>query len=123
MIIKKVVKTWKDDGTIGISFSENLAYNTSFTLSMSDVSDINGCKVISFKAISFTTVKEVTEINNGLSFSLPDGASLEVIKCLAGAFDMGSLETELGRENNEKQHLVHITKDFYIGKYEVTQAQ
>ncbi len=119
----KVVKTWKDDGTIGISFSENLAYNTQYTLSMSDVSDINGYKVISFKAISFTTVKEVIEINNSLSFSLPDGASLEVINCPTGAFNMGSLETELGRSENENQHLVHITKDFYIGKYEVTQAQ
>ena len=119
----KVVKTWKADGTIGISFSENLAYNTSYTLSMSDVSDINGYKVISFKAISFTTVKESSEIENGLSFSLPDGASLEVVNCPVGAFNMGSLETELGRSTNENQHLVHITKNFYIGKYEVTQAQ
>ena len=119
----KIVITWNDDGTITVSFSGNLAYNTSYTLSMSDLSDINGCKVISFKALSFTTVKEVSEIDNGLSFSLPDGTSLDIISCPEGVFYMGSLKEELGRSENEEFHQVKITKSFYIGKYEVTQAQ
>ncbi len=36
---------------------------------------------------------------------------------------MGSPEDEDGRENDEVQHEVTISKDFYISKYEVTNAQ
>ncbi len=49
--------------------------------------------------------------------------NLELIKCPAGKFMMGSPDEELGRFGNEKQYLVNITKPFYIGKYEVTQSQ
>lgn len=48
---------------------------------------------------------------------------LELVKCPAGSFMMGSPEEELGRYNNETQHKVTITKPFYIGKYEVTQKE
>ena len=40
-----------------------------------------------------------------------------------GAFTMGSPVTEVGREDDENQTLVTLTKGFYLGKYEVTQAQ
>jgi formylglycine-generating enzyme required for sulfatase activity len=36
---------------------------------------------------------------------------------------MGSPESEAGRENDEIQHEVTISKAFYLGAYEVTQAQ
>ena len=37
---------------------------------------------------------------------------------------MGSPDSESGREDHEgPQHQVTITKGFYLGKYEVTQAQ
>ena len=48
---------------------------------------------------------------------------IELIKCPAGSFIMGSPENELGRENDETQHKVNLTKDFYIGKYEVKQKE
>lgn len=35
---------------------------------------------------------------------------------------MGSPENELGREKDEIQYKVTISKPFYIGKYEVTQS-
>jgi len=41
----------------------------------------------------------------------------------AGSFTMGSPETELGRDGDEPQHEVTLTKDFYIGVFEVTQKQ
>ena len=41
----------------------------------------------------------------------------------AGTFMMGSPKDELGRHGNETQHKVKLTKDFYIGIFEVTQAQ
>jgi formylglycine-generating enzyme required for sulfatase activity len=36
---------------------------------------------------------------------------------------MGSSTNEVGRESNETQHRVKITKGFWMGKYEVTQKQ
>ena len=41
----------------------------------------------------------------------------------ADSFTMGSPSVELGRNNNETQHEVTLTKDFYIGVFEVTQKQ
>jgi len=41
----------------------------------------------------------------------------------AGDFLMGSPQTEEGRQDNESQHRVRITKPFNMGVHEVTQAQ
>ena len=41
----------------------------------------------------------------------------------AGTFKMGSPEGEVDRNNNETQHKVTLTKPFYIGVFECTQAQ
>lgn len=41
----------------------------------------------------------------------------------AGAFAMGSPSGELGRVDQEAQHLVTLTRDFYMGVFEVTQRQ
>lgn len=44
-------------------------------------------------------------------------------KIPAGTFTMGSPGGELGRWDNETQHEVTITKDFYAGVFEITQKQ
>ena len=41
----------------------------------------------------------------------------------AGTFTMGSPSGEVGRFANETQHSVKLSKDFYIGVFEVTQRQ
>jgi len=41
----------------------------------------------------------------------------------AGSFMMGSPADEVGRQSNETQHKVTITKPYYIGIYELTEAQ
>jgi formylglycine-generating enzyme required for sulfatase activity len=46
----------------------------------------------------------------------------EMVKIKGGCFQMGSPNTELERDDNERQHEVCL-KNFEIGKYEVTQAQ
>ncbi|MCQ2378548.1 MAG: SUMF1/EgtB/PvdO family nonheme iron enzyme [Victivallaceae bacterium] len=46
-----------------------------------------------------------------------------LIHCPAGSFMMGSPSYEDGCGSDEMRHRVTLTKDFYIGKYEVTQAQ
>ena len=40
-----------------------------------------------------------------------------------GTFMMGSPESEQGRNVDETQHEVTISKDYYLGVYEITQAQ
>ena len=44
-------------------------------------------------------------------------------KIPAGSFIMGSPSSEKGRRDNEIQHKVTLTRDFYIGVFEVTQGQ
>lgn len=44
-------------------------------------------------------------------------------KIPAGTYTMGSPEGELGRYSAETQHQVTLTKDFFIGVFEVTQKQ
>ena len=52
-----------------------------------------------------------------------NGVVLEMVKIKAGTFTMGSPEGELGGNNFEKQHRVTLTQDYWLGKFEVTQAQ
>jgi formylglycine-generating enzyme required for sulfatase activity len=52
--------------------------------------------------------------------NLGNGMSLDMVLIPAGKFMMGSTPTEVGRNSDETQHEVTITKPFYIGKYEVT---
>ena len=48
---------------------------------------------------------------------------MEMIFCPPGTFMMGSPTNESGRGTDETQHQVTLTNGFYLGKYEVTQAQ
>ena len=52
-----------------------------------------------------------------------NGVKLKLVKIKAGTFMMGSPEDELGRSVDEKLHQVTLTKDYWLGKYQVTQAQ
>jgi formylglycine-generating enzyme required for sulfatase activity len=49
---------------------------------------------------------------------------MDMIWVPSGTFTMGSPTTEAGRQSDrEDEHNVSLTKGFYLGKYEVTQAQ
>ncbi len=58
-------------------------------------------------------VEEYTDSTTGMKFTL--------IK--AGSFMMGSPENESGRKKDEAQHNVTISKDYFMGIYEVTQSE
>ena len=57
------------------------------------------------------------------TITLPGGATMEMIWCAPGTFLMGSPLSEIGRFEDEPQHQVMLTKGFWLGKFEVTQAQ
>ena len=58
------------------------------------------------------------------TFTLPGGATMEMVWIEPGTFTMGSPSSEPGREDDEgPQHEVTITKGFWLGKFEITQGQ
>ena len=58
-----------------------------------------------------------------ITIPLSDTVNLDMIWINPGTFMMGSPEDELGRESDETQHQVTLTKGYWLGKYEVTQSQ
>src|SRR5689334_5131039 len=48
---------------------------------------------------------------------------MKLVRVAAGEFVMGSPAKEKGRRTDEPQRQVRITRDFWIGKFEVTRGQ
>ena len=66
-----------------------------------------------------------TPIANSDNISIPvkDGISIDMVRVEAGTFTMGATPEMKDPYNDEKPtHRVTLTNDYYIGKYEVTQA-
>lgn len=58
------------------------------------------------------------------TFSLPNGAKMVFVWIEPGTFQMGSPDSEVGRNQDEGPvREVKISQGFYLGKYEVTQGQ
>ncbi len=54
---------------------------------------------------------------------LPGNVPMDFVHIPGGSFLMGSPTDERGRSSNEDLHEVHLTNGYYLGQYEVTQAQ
>jgi formylglycine-generating enzyme required for sulfatase activity len=54
---------------------------------------------------------------------ITNSIGMKLVRIPKGTFMMGSPESDLNRQNNETQHEVTISKDFYLGVHDVTQAQ
>jgi formylglycine-generating enzyme required for sulfatase activity len=54
---------------------------------------------------------------------LKNSIGMQLVLVPEGEFSMGSPGSEPDRSHNETQHQVQITKPFYLGIYEVTQAE
>lgn len=67
--------------------------------------------------------KEPTEGTKSWTVELNDKVSLNMIGVKKGTFMMGSPANEVGRESDETQHKVTLTKGFWLGECEVTQEQ
>ena len=64
-----------------------------------------------------------TEAGESRTILLPGDIPMELVWCPAGSFMMGSPQGEEGREDDETQHEVRLTKGFWMAKTEVTQKQ
>ena len=60
---------------------------------------------------------------NTITIPVKDGISIDMVRVEAGTFTMGATAEMKNTEDSEKPtHRVTLTNDYYIGKYEVTQA-
>ena len=60
---------------------------------------------------------------NALTIPVKNGINIEMVKVEAGSFDMGATsEMENPNEDEKPVHRVTLTNNYYVGKYEVTQA-
>jgi formylglycine-generating enzyme required for sulfatase activity len=74
--------------------------------------------------VAVTVEEGVPPGTEEIGVELPDGREMEFVWIDPGMFTMGSPESEPGHEKDESpEHEVKITRGFYLGKYEVTQAQ
>ncbi len=75
-------------------------------------------------AVSIAAVVWVGDVKNGdVKNEVTNSIGMRFVLVRAGSFRMGSPLGEDGRFLNEPLHDVTITKDFYLGKYEVTQRE
>ena len=70
------------------------------------------CCTLAASCLLAQTPKEIT-----------NSIGMKLVLIPKGTFMMGSPESEERRDKNETQHEVTISKDYYLGVYEVTQAQ
>jgi formylglycine-generating enzyme required for sulfatase activity len=63
---------------------------------------------------------EQKSLDDAISLDLGNGAKLDLVLIRPGSFTMGDAN---GSDNEKPAHKVNISKPFYMGKYEVTQAQ
>ena len=94
------------------------------------IEDVNGTRhdgnytlVVSNDFGSITTQPTSLVVDGTPTSHTVASISMDMIFCPPGTFTMGSPTSETGRGGDETQHQVTLTNGFYLGKYEVTQAQ
>ncbi len=89
------------------------------------VVSLNGTTVTGLEAGSATITAVAGEATGSITITVKEEMVIEKVLIHAAdqSFLMGSPETEEGRYEDEKQHKVAFTKDFYMSKYEITNAQ
>ena len=115
---------WKKNGI-------NLNGETNATLTISDTNasqhDGNYTLVVTndFGSVETTTISVNVLVQASThTADLNASVQLEMLWVDPGTFTMGSPTTEAGRQaDREDEHNVTLTQGFYLGKYEVTQAQ
>ena len=78
------------------------------------VADVAGNQAIATRTVT---------VSGNRSVDLNASVAMDMLWVSPGTFTMGSPTSEAGRTSSETQHDVTLTKGFYLGKYEVTQAQ
>ena len=99
----------------------------SVTISEGQTASISGTLVSNTASSSngYASSSSVSSDGNEISIPVKNGISIEMVKVEAGTFMMGAtseMEEGIATDNEKPVHQVTLTKDYYMGKYEVTQA-
>ena len=95
------------------------------TISEGQTASISGSLTSSTSSSSANTLSSRGSSLSGNALTIPvkNGISIEMVKVEAGSFNMGATPEMKSPYKDEKPvHRVTMTNDYYIGKYEVTQA-
>ena len=121
--------TWVDPGATA---TDTLDGNLSDTITRTGTVDVNTTGVYTLTYTVSDAAGNEANVTRTVNVGLPATyatdlnatVSLDMIWVQPGTFVMGSPTTETGREaDRETEHNVTLTQGFYLGKYEVTQAQ
>ena len=84
-----------------------------------------GVLVTALSLMASTVITQAESVKEGENCAIPltEEVKLDMVWIKPGTFTMGSPEDELGRDDDEVQHQVTLTKGYWLGKYEVTQRQ
>ena len=119
---------WVDPGATA---SDSLDGNLTSSITITGTVDVNTTGVytltysVSDGASNEANATRTVHVGQASTHNADLNASvqLQMLWVEPGTFTMGSPTTEAGRSTNETEHNVTLTKGFYLGKYEVTQAQ
>ena len=108
---------------------ESVEKNRTYVLALSQVGTSSNQTDVS-STISSLPVQRLTAPSTTskdvITIPVKDGISIEMVKVEAGTFMMGATkemrDPNVSLLNEEPVHQVTLTNDYYIGKYEVTQA-
>ena len=121
--------TWVDPGATA---TDTLDGNLSDTITRTGTVDVNTTGVYTLTYLVSDAAGNEANVTRTVNVGLPAThatdlnatVSLDMIWVQPGTFVMGSPTTETGRQaDRETEHNVTLTQGFYLGKYEVTQAQ
>jgi formylglycine-generating enzyme required for sulfatase activity len=119
---------WVDPGATA---SDSLDGNLTSSITITGTVDVNttGVYILTYSVsdgasneVNATRTVHVGQASTHTA-DLNASVQLQMLWVEPGTFTMGSPTTEAGRSTNETEHNVTLTKGFYLGKYEVTQAQ
>ena len=120
-------QAWAEPGAAGHDARDG---NLTASVTITGTVDMNttGTYVLTYSVAdaagnTATANRTVTVVGNR-SVDLNATVAMDMLWVPAGTFTMGSPTDEAGRQaDREDEHNVSLTKGFYLGKYEVTQAQ
>ena len=95
------------------------------TISEGQTASISGSLTSTTSASSTNALSSSGSSQSGNTLTIPvkNGINIEMVKVEAGSFNMGATPEMQDPDTDEKHvHRVTLTNNYYIGKYEVTQA-
>ena len=95
------------------------------TISEGQTASISGSLTSSTSSSTANTLSSSGSSQSGNALTIPvkNGINIEMVKVEAGSFDMGATSEMQNPYSDEKPvHRVTLTNNYYVGKYEVTQA-